>query len=88
MIAVMAFIYPAIAILVDYLAYGQVLSKTQSIGIGLIVIAGYAVSMNHPFPFTSKKKIRLREKKKNPQKAKAIWGFEMVSGTGFEPVTQ
>jgi len=25
--------------------------------------------MNHPFPFTSKKKIRLREKKKNPQKA-------------------
>ena len=69
MIAVMAFIYPAIAIPVDYLAYGQVLSITQSIGIGLIVIVGYAVSMNHPFPFTPKKKIRLRKKKKNPQKA-------------------
>jgi len=72
MIAVMAFIYPAVAILVDYLAYGQVLSLTQSIGIGLIVIAGYAVSMNHPFPFTPKKKIRLRKKKKNPQKVKTF----------------
>ena len=26
--------------------------------------------------------------KKNPRKAKAFQGFEMVSGTGFEPVTQ
>ena len=68
MIAVMGFIYQAVAILVDYMAYGQVLSVTQSIGIGLIVVGGYAISMNHPFPFIPKKeKIRLR--KRNPQKA-------------------
>ena len=62
MIAVMGFIYPAVAILVDYMAYGQVLSVTQSIGIGLIVVEGYAISMNHPFPFIPKKeKIRQRK---------------------------
>jgi len=55
MIAVMAFIYPAVAILVDYLAYGQVLSITQSIGIGLIVIAGYAVSNEPPLSLHPKK---------------------------------
>ena len=46
---------------------------------------GYAIRMKLPFPYVE---TSLKIGRKNPRKAKAFQGFEMVSGTGFEPVTQ
>ncbi len=47
-IAVMSFIYPVVAIMVDYIFYGQSLSIMQFTGIGLIMFAGFAVNQNLP----------------------------------------
>ncbi len=49
-IAVMSFIYPAVAILVDYLFYGQLLSGTQFLGIGMIMFGSFAVNQNLASP--------------------------------------
>jgi drug/metabolite transporter (DMT)-like permease len=44
-IAVLSFTYPAVAILVDYLAYGRDLSLNQWSGIGLILIGSAGVNL-------------------------------------------
>lgn len=50
-IAVMSFIYPVVAIGVDYIFYDQSLSIAQFIGIGLIMFGSFAVNQNLPlFP--------------------------------------
>ncbi|KZL20169.1 DMT family transporter [Pseudovibrio sp. Ad37] len=50
-IAVMSFIYPVVAIGVDYIFYAQSLSEGQFIGIGLIMFGSFAVNQNLPlFP--------------------------------------
>ena len=43
MIAVLSFIYPAVAILIDFIIYNRVLSIVQWIGIFLIFVSGFAV---------------------------------------------
>lgn len=45
-IAILSFIYPAIAVLVDYLAYGHVLTVAQIAGGALILIAGISNNLN------------------------------------------
>lgn len=45
-IAVMSFIYPSIAIFVDYVFYDQSLSVTQFVGIALIMLGSFAVNQN------------------------------------------
>jgi drug/metabolite transporter (DMT)-like permease len=47
-IAVLSFIYPAVAILVDYLVYGQNLSALQFAGIALILLGSAGVNLNAP----------------------------------------
>jgi drug/metabolite transporter (DMT)-like permease len=44
-IAVLSFTYPAVAILVDYLAYGRDLSLHQWSGIGLILMGSAGVNL-------------------------------------------
>ncbi len=51
-IAVMSFIYPVVAIMVDYIFYDQSLSMMQFVGIGTIMFASFAVNQNLPLlPF-------------------------------------
>jgi len=45
-VAVLSFIYPIVAILVDYILYGQNLSLLQITGIGLILLGSAAVNLN------------------------------------------
>ena len=45
-IAVMSFIYPAVAILVDYIAYDKTLYATQFLGIALILFGSFAVNQD------------------------------------------
>lgn len=45
-IAVLSFIYPAVAILVDYVFYNQNLSLSQILGIALIFLGGAGVNLN------------------------------------------
>ncbi|MCD0502390.1 DMT family transporter [Bordetella petrii] len=45
-VAALAFIYPAVAILLDYMVYGQRLEWTQAAGVGLILLAAAAVSLD------------------------------------------
>ena len=47
-IAVMSFIYPVVAIAVDYIFYDQSLSIAQFVGIGLIMFGSFAVNQNLP----------------------------------------
>lgn len=47
-IAVLTFIYPAVAIVVDFIFYDTSLSVLQMIGVGLIMFSGYAVNQNIP----------------------------------------
>lgn len=47
-IAVMSFIYPIVAIGVDYIFYDQSLSTGQFVGIGLIMFGSFAVNQNLP----------------------------------------
>lgn len=54
-IAVMTFIYPAIAILVDYYFYHETLSHLQILGVLMIMFSSYAVNQN--ITLFSKKKI-------------------------------
>lgn len=49
-VAPLAFIYPAVAILLDYLVYGQSMAWTQMAGVGLILLAAAGVSMNWRMP--------------------------------------
>jgi drug/metabolite transporter (DMT)-like permease len=44
-VAVLSFTYPAVAILVDYLAYGRDLSLSQWSGIGLILLGSAGVNL-------------------------------------------
>jgi len=44
-IAVLAFIYPVIALLLDFVLYGQVLGLLQSIGVALIVLGTLGVNL-------------------------------------------
>ena len=44
-IAVLLFLYPASAVLVDALAYGHLISTFQLIGLGLIILASLAVTL-------------------------------------------
>ena len=48
-IAVMTFIYPAVAILVDYTFYQQALSTVQILGVLMIMFSSYAVNQNFSF---------------------------------------
>ena len=47
-IAVLSFIYPAVAILVDYVAYDESLNAMQLAGVVLILFSSFAVSQNLP----------------------------------------
>ena len=44
-IAVLAFIYPVIALLLDYLVYGRTLAPVQSVGVALIVLGTLGVNL-------------------------------------------
>ena len=44
-IAVLAFIYPVIALLLDYLVYGRTLAPVQSLGVALIVLGTLGVNL-------------------------------------------
>ena len=49
-IAILTFIYPVIAIIVDYIFYGNILNIIQIIGVFLILISSLASSQNfNPF---------------------------------------
>lgn len=50
LIAVLSFIYPAMAIVVDMFVYGTVISMFQVLGIGMIVLASLANSLNWDIP--------------------------------------
>jgi|GEM_PF-26696 len=50
--AALAFIYPAVAILLDYIVYGQQLAGSQIAGVSLIFLAAAAVSLNWGFGFS------------------------------------
>lgn len=51
LIAVLSYIYPVVAILVDYFAYGKALHLVQIAGGTMILFAGYAVNQGFPiFP--------------------------------------
>lgn len=51
LIAVLSYIYPVVAILVDYLAYGKAMHSVQIVGGMMILFAGYAVNQGFPiFP--------------------------------------
>lgn len=45
-VAALAFIYPAVAILLDYVVYGQRMAWSQTAGVGLILLAAAGVSLN------------------------------------------
>ncbi|MEU3252045.1 DMT family transporter [Streptomyces sp. NPDC006997] len=47
-IAVLSFVYPAVAILVDLLVYGHRITALQALGIPLIVVAGLGVNLGWP----------------------------------------
>lgn len=49
-IAVLAFIYPAVALLLDYLLYGQVLNALQLAGVALIVLGTLGVNLRWGWP--------------------------------------
>ncbi|MDJ0930706.1 DMT family transporter [Breoghania sp.] len=49
LIAVLSYIYPVVAILVDYFAYGKAMSPVQIVGGLMILFTGYAVNQNLPF---------------------------------------
>ena len=70
-VAIMSFIYPAVAIVVDYLLLDQILNPQQMAGILLIVFGGYAVSMKLPFPYVEKS---LKIGRKKPPKSKGFSG--------------
>ncbi|MVF14800.1 EamA family transporter [Ketobacter sp. MCCC 1A13808] len=55
-IAVLTFIYPAVAILVDYVFYGKALSVIQFLGVSLIMLSSFGASQNIVLPFLSWKK--------------------------------
>ncbi|MFI8418636.1 DMT family transporter [Serratia sp. NPDC078593] len=55
-IAVMTFIYPAVAIVVDYYFYNVALSAIQLIGVFMIMFSSYAVNQN--FSIFSRKKVK------------------------------
>jgi drug/metabolite transporter (DMT)-like permease len=44
-LAVLAFIYPAVALLLDYLLYGHALDWPQDVGVGLIVVGTLGVNL-------------------------------------------
>lgn len=48
LLAVLSYIYPLIAILVDYIAYGKAMHMLQLAGGVMILFAGYAVGQNVP----------------------------------------
>jgi len=51
-IATLSFVYPAVAVLVDYFAYGHVLTIYQISGAALILVAGISNNLNiAPFEF-------------------------------------
>ncbi|HYG41385.1 MAG TPA: DMT family transporter [Bordetella sp.] len=49
-VAALAFIYPAVAIMLDYLVYGQRLAGSQMAGVSLILLAAAGVSLNWRWP--------------------------------------
>ncbi|KRD31980.1 permease [Lysobacter sp. Root916] len=49
-IAVLAFVYPVIALLLDYLLYGSVLSGVQLLGVALIVLGTLGVNLKWQWP--------------------------------------
>ena len=70
-VAVLSFIYPVVAIVIDVLFLDQVLTMAQIIGIFLIVFGGYAISMKLPFPYVEKS---LKIGRKKPPKSKSLSG--------------
>lgn len=58
-IAILTFIYPVIAIIVDYIFYENMLNKNQIIGVILILLSSFASSQNFN-PFKSKKEINVK----------------------------
>ena len=49
-IAVLAFVYPVIALLLDYLIYGSTLSGVQGLGVALIVLGTLGVNLKWQWP--------------------------------------
>lgn len=57
-LAALSFIYPAVAILVDYVFFGQQLNLAQAGGIALIMLAVAGASLNwHPWPAARRARI-------------------------------
>jgi len=57
-IAVLSFVYPAVAVLVDYIAYGHVLTPVQICGATLILASGIANNLNFS-PFETLRRRRV-----------------------------
>jgi drug/metabolite transporter (DMT)-like permease len=49
-IAVLAFVYPVIALLLDFVLYGQTLGSLQSVGVALIVLGTLGVNLKWSWP--------------------------------------
>lgn len=56
-IAVLSYIYPVVAILVDYFAYGKAMHSVQIAGGLMILFAGYAVNQNYPIFLRSRRAV-------------------------------
>ena len=56
LIAVLSYIYPVVAVIVDYFAYGKVMHSVQIVGGVMILFSGYAV--NQGLPIFRRRKLR------------------------------
>ena len=70
-VAVLSFIYPVVAIVIDVLFLDEVLTMAQILGVFMIVFSGYAISMKLPFPYIEKS---LKTGRKKPPKSKSFSG--------------
>jgi drug/metabolite transporter (DMT)-like permease len=55
-IAVLSFIYPAVAMFIDFILYGTRLTPFQGLGVALIFLSSIAVNRNWNFAFVGQKK--------------------------------
>jgi drug/metabolite transporter (DMT)-like permease len=55
-IAVLSFIYPAVALVIDFAVYGTRLAPIQGLGVVLIFLSSIAVNRNWNFAFIGPKK--------------------------------
>ena len=71
LIAILSFIYPAVAIVVDYVFLDQALNAQQIFGVVLIVLGGTAIGRKIPFPYVKKSR---KIGRKKPPKSRSLSG--------------